>query len=66
MTNINLAKLHYSFQTKPLLIGGKAMEYYGLRKAKVRARCALDRQENISHPIWQGMLGLPPCSEIVY
>ena len=30
---IDLAKLHYTFQTKPLLIGGKAMEFYGLRPA---------------------------------
>jgi hypothetical protein len=30
---IPLAKLAYQFQAKPLLIGGKAMEYYGLRKA---------------------------------
>jgi len=31
--NIALTKLHYTFGTKPLLIGGKAMEYYGLRPA---------------------------------
>jgi hypothetical protein len=31
--NIPLEKLAYQFQDKPLLIGGKAMEYYGLRKA---------------------------------
>jgi len=30
---INLGILNYSFVNKPLLIGGKAMEYYGLRKA---------------------------------
>ena len=30
---LNLDKLDYHFQHKPLLIGGKAMEYYGLRKA---------------------------------
>jgi hypothetical protein len=30
---IDLSKLDYSFQSKPLLIGGKAMEYYGLRQA---------------------------------
>ena len=30
---ISLAKLHYTFQAKPLLIGGKAMEYYNLRPA---------------------------------
>jgi hypothetical protein len=28
-----LEKLDYQFQDKPLLIGGKAMEYYGLRKS---------------------------------
>ncbi|MFN8443125.1 MAG: hypothetical protein U0175_20290 [Caldilineaceae bacterium] len=31
--NIPLEKLAYTFQDKPLLIGGKAMEYYGLRMA---------------------------------
>ncbi len=30
---IDLRKLNYSFHKKPLLIGGKAMEYYELRKA---------------------------------
>jgi hypothetical protein len=30
---INLEILEYSFIHKPLIIGGKAMEYYGLRKA---------------------------------
>jgi len=30
---INLGQLGVSFSRKPLLIGGKAMEYYGLRKA---------------------------------
>jgi hypothetical protein len=30
---INLNVLEYKFKNKPLLIGGKAMEYYGLRKA---------------------------------
>lgn len=29
--DIPLAKLNYTFQKKPLLVGGKAMEYYGLR-----------------------------------
>jgi hypothetical protein len=33
--DIPLSKLHYSFQKKPLLVGGKAMEYYGLRQAGV-------------------------------
>lgn len=31
--NVPLQKLHYTFQDKPLLIGGLAMEYYGLRKS---------------------------------
>src|SRR6266542_6146969 len=31
--NVGLERLSYSFARKPLLIGGKAMEYYGLRKA---------------------------------
>ncbi len=31
--NIDLSKLNYAFQTKPLLIGGMAMEYYQLRNA---------------------------------
>lgn len=30
--NIPIEKLDYQFQDKPLLIGGMAMEYYGLRK----------------------------------
>src|SRR5215510_1142857 len=32
---IKLEILNYSFLHKPLLIGGKAMEYYGLRKAGI-------------------------------
>ena len=31
--NIDLGKLNYKFHVKPLLVGGLAMEYYGLRKA---------------------------------
>ncbi len=31
--DIELSKLDYTFSTKPLLIGGKAMEYYGLRQS---------------------------------
>ena len=30
---IDWIQLNYKFRHKPLLIGGKAMEYYGLRKA---------------------------------
>jgi hypothetical protein len=33
MLNIDLNKLNFQFTSKPLLIGGKAMEYYGLRPA---------------------------------
>lgn len=29
--DIGLNKLNYSFKNKPILVGGKAMEYYGLR-----------------------------------
>lgn len=31
--NIDLNKLKHTFHSKPLLVGGLAMEYYGLRKA---------------------------------
>jgi hypothetical protein len=31
--NLDLSDLQYEFLHKPLLIGGKAMEYYNLRKA---------------------------------
>ena len=30
---LEITKLDYQFLHKPLLVGGKAMEYYGLRKA---------------------------------
>jgi hypothetical protein len=30
---IDLSKLDFTFTTRPLLIGGMAMEYYGLRKS---------------------------------
>lgn len=30
---IDLQKLDFKFSEKPILVGGKAMEYYGLRKA---------------------------------
>lgn len=33
MLTIDLGNLNYKFKKKPLLVGGKAMEYYGLRKA---------------------------------
>lgn len=31
--NLNLTKLNYQFIEKPLVVGGMAMEYYGLRKS---------------------------------
>jgi hypothetical protein len=31
--NISFEKLNYTFVNKPLLVGGMAMEYYGLRKS---------------------------------
>jgi len=31
--DIDLRNLNFRFKKKPLLVGGKAMEYYGLRKA---------------------------------
>ncbi len=31
--DIPLNKLNYAFRKKPLLVGGKAMEYYGLRQS---------------------------------
>lgn len=33
LTDLNLTKLNYTFYEKPLLVGGKAMEYYQLRKS---------------------------------
>ena len=31
--DIDLGNLNYNFKKKQLLVGGKAMEFYGLRKA---------------------------------
>jgi hypothetical protein len=47
--DIPLEKLNYEFQEKPLLIGGMAMEYYGLRKAgaDIDLVIALDDHENL-------------------
>jgi len=33
MRTFDLSELNHDFKTKPLLIGGMAMEYYGLRLA---------------------------------
>ena len=51
--NIDLSKLNFAFRTRPLLIGGKAMEYYGLRKAG----------EDINFVITAGRL-CSPCADV--
>mgnify|MGYP000851681974 FL=1 len=43
---IDLANLDFSFTSKPLLIGGKAMEYYGLRKAGADIDLVISRQDH--------------------
>lgn len=43
--DIDLTKLDYPFKSKPLLIGGKAMEYYGLRKAGADIDFVVTRQD---------------------
>ncbi len=45
---IPLNKLNYSFTKKPLLIGGMAMEYYGLRKAGIDIDFIADEQDVIA------------------
>jgi hypothetical protein len=42
---IDLKKLNYSFNTKPLLIGGMAMEYYGLRPSGADIDYVITRQD---------------------
>ena len=43
--SIPLSKLNYTFQKKPLLVGGKAMEYYGLRPSGADIDFIADRQD---------------------
>jgi hypothetical protein len=43
---INLDILDYKFLKKPLLIGGKAMEYYGLRKAGLDIDLVIDNEDH--------------------
>ena len=43
--DIDLSKLDYAFLSKPLLIGGKAMEYYGLRPAGNDIDFVITRQD---------------------
>ena len=49
--DIPLEKLAYNFLDKPLLIGGKAMEYYVLRKAgaDIDLVISLRDHENLKH-----------------
>ena len=44
--HIPLEKLNYSFQDKPLLIGGMAMQYYGLRKAGADIDLVISRRDH--------------------
>ncbi|NLM98166.1 MAG: hypothetical protein GX175_11265 [Halanaerobiaceae bacterium] len=44
--DIDLAKLNFSFTSKPLLIGGKAMDYYGLRKSGADIDLVVSRQDH--------------------
>jgi len=44
--DIPLEKLAYQFLDKPLLIGGVAMEYYGLRKAGADIDLVISRRDH--------------------
>jgi hypothetical protein len=44
--DFSLEKLDFIFTSKPLLIGGKAMEYYGLRKAGADIDFVISRQDH--------------------
>ena len=44
--NINLDILEYDFLRKPLIIGGKAMEYYNLRKAGIDIDIVIDKEDH--------------------
>ena len=43
--DIPLHKLNYSFRKKPLLVGGKAMEYYGLRQSGADIDFIADKED---------------------
>lgn len=43
---VNLDILGFNFTTKPLLIGGKAMEYYGLREAGADIDLVISREDH--------------------
>ena len=44
---MNIKQLNYQFIHKPLVIGGKAMEYYGLRKAGDDIDLVIHREDHI-------------------
>lgn len=43
---LDLDALDFAFTSKPLLIGGKAMEYYGLRKAGLDVDLVVSRADH--------------------
>ncbi len=43
--DVGLGRLGHAFARKPLLVGGKAMEYYGLRKAGADVDLVADRED---------------------
>ena len=58
---IDLGRLDYTFQAKPLLVGGKAMEFYGLRKA------GADIDFVISSPDYEHLaLKYPDCTKDLF
>jgi hypothetical protein len=44
--DISFEKLSFHFTSRPLLIGGKAMEYYGLRKAGTDTDLVISHQDH--------------------
>lgn len=61
--DINLQqRLNFDFKTKPLLVGGLAMQYYGLRKAGIDVDFILDKVDhnNLKNKLHNvGMIYLP-------
>jgi hypothetical protein len=43
--HIDLSSLNFTFSSKPLLIGGKAMEFYGLRQAGADIDFVISRED---------------------
>ena len=44
--DIHIETLNFEFNSKPLLIGGKAMEYYGLRKVGADIDLVISRSDH--------------------